>query len=768
MLMKTRINLLALTISFCLVLIVVEAHAQSICASVPAASTGVSFGTVVEGQVYSYQASGCVAVNGAGTAYDDPNGTESPNSSCSGPYHNFIADGTFPCPGLIAHQLVGKLDGTCIPLGTSGTFTAPATGTLMLLCNDNILGDNSGSWSVCLSSAQPTQVVNQACITVPAAESNGTDFGTVIGGQAYYYEASGSVGYNLDGCQSDPDGQVSAGCFSVVADSSFLCPGLEAFSLVGELNGQCLQLGTSGSFTPAASGDLVLFINDDDYSDNSGFWNVCVTLAPTQVVNASCLTVPAASTGETFGDVVAGQTYTYQASGCVAVNGAGTAYDDPNGTESPNSSCSGPYHNFIADGTFPCPGLIAHQLVGEINGTCIPLGSSGTFTPAVSGMLVLLCNDNILGDNSGSWNVCITPGPTQQVNQACSTVPAAASEGVFVGNVVSGQTYTYQASGCVAVNGAGTAYDDPNGTESPNPSCSGPFSSFLADGTFPCPGLIAHQLVGEINGTCIPLGSSGSFTAPASGGLTLYCNDNIFGDNSGSWNVCFIPPLTQTVSEVCASVLAANPNGQCFGSVVAGQSYTYQASGCVAVNGAGTAYDDPNGTESPNSSCSGPYHNFIADGTFPCPGLIAHQLVGEINGTCIPLGSSGSFTASASGMLVLYCNDNIFGDNSGSWNVCITPSGSQPALASRMLALSGLPELTASAQTLSLRKSQENSLINKLKAAQRDLNHHKQKAAVGQLRAFIRQITALKKVGKLEPATADALVHSATNLIKTL
>src|SRR5207249_1422372 len=83
----------------------------------------------------------------------------------------------------------------------------------------------------------------------------------------------------------------------------------------------------------------------------------------------------------------------------------------------------------------------------------------------------------------------ITPG-TNTTQIMCTNVPAAASSGVAIGSIVSGQAYSYTASGCVCVNcpGSGNAFDDPNGNEHTNSLCTGPTTSFLADGTFTCPG----------------------------------------------------------------------------------------------------------------------------------------------------------------------------------------------------------------------------------------------------------------------------------------
>jgi signal transduction histidine kinase len=153
------------------------------------------------------------------------------------------------------------------------------------------------------------------------------------------------------------------------------------------------------------------------------------------------------------------------------------------------------------------------------------------------------------------------------------------------GEVVKGQRYWFEASGLIGINvggpNGGPAHKaDPDGraisqtdgtVTDPSP----------ADARFPCPGLATHSLVGRIadasgaqpsrpsgnppakpalmqgksrgvvegepaglgvsdNGAAadyVQLGSKGSFVAPASGRLTLLCNDLIPGDNSGAWEV---------------------------------------------------------------------------------------------------------------------------------------------------------------------------------------------------------------------------------------
>ena len=68
-----------------------------------------------------------------------------------------------------------------------------------------------------------------------------------------------------------------------------------------------------------------------------------------------------------------------------------------------------------------------------------------------------------------------------------------------------------------------------------------------------CPGAVFYSLVGKIDGgSCFPLGTTGSFTASASGTLQLYFNDDDYGDNSGSFTFCTALSATATVTFVDA------------------------------------------------------------------------------------------------------------------------------------------------------------------------------------------------------------------------
>src|SRR5258706_12557385 len=61
---------------------------------------------------------------------------------------------------------------------------------------------------------------------------------------------------------------------------------------------------------------------------------------------------------------------------------------------------------------------------------------------------------------------------------------------------------------------------------------------------------------------------------------------------------------TTVTSQVCAAVAAADSGGQSFGQIIAGKTYSYSATGCASVNGAGTAFCHPDGNEYADSVCN--------------------------------------------------------------------------------------------------------------------------------------------------------------------
>lgn len=90
----------------------------------------------------------------------------------------------------------------------------------------------------------------------------------------------------------------------------------------------------------------------------------------------------------------------------------------------------------------------------------------------------------------------------------------------------------------------------------------------------------------------------------------------------------------------------------------------------VSITASGTIYiaaSDPGKTPDGDPNCT-------ADSSYVGPGLPCWSLIGWIGNSVGPfeVGSSDTFSASASGRLYLGVNDNNFGDNSGSWTATVT------------------------------------------------------------------------------------------------
>jgi len=203
-----------------------------------------------------------------------------------------------------------------------------------------------------------------------------------------------------------------------------------------------------------------------------------------------------------------------------------------------------PYSN-QANATTPCAAQDMTMIVTQPVSQVVCVSNSATFTVVATGNALTYqwrkngVNLSDGGSISGAQTPTLTVSNAVSDGVICGTVMGTDSAGDIFGGVVAGRSYTYEASGCVSY--ASGAYSDPDGMRSTN-GCSGFSVPGMIGGyaNFTCPGLTNWSLIGEVAGNCIQLGADGSFVAPATGGLTLYCNDQLylFGDNGGSWNVC--------------------------------------------------------------------------------------------------------------------------------------------------------------------------------------------------------------------------------------
>ncbi len=123
-----------------------------------------------------------------------------------------------------------------VQLGTSGSFMAPASGQLILQCEDSVRGDNSGSL--------PVTIDGGVYLAQCASDTNGP---IVVAGQSYQFSVpqgdywaggtattAGAILFNADGVPAatgnDPSFSAAAGFPKDNPD------GLRAFSLVGRMD----------------------------------------------------------------------------------------------------------------------------------------------------------------------------------------------------------------------------------------------------------------------------------------------------------------------------------------------------------------------------------------------------------------------------------------------------------------------------------------------------------------------------------------------------
>jgi uncharacterized repeat protein (TIGR03803 family) len=189
--------------------------------------------------------------------------------------------------------------------------------------------------------------------------------------------------------------------------------------------------------------------------------------------------------------------------------------------------------------------ISAIQIVGTNVVITIPTSTCYTYQLQYSSAMVPTNWANIGAAVQG------TNGPIQLIDYGnaptttCLSVSSTASKGAPFGNVVAGEWYSYTATGCVRL-AQGQIYVDPDGVQYTT-TCGPTFfyhAPEVAVNGYPCPSLVRYSLVGEVNGTCIQLGSSGLFAAPASGPLVLYFNDESteYEGNRGSFEVCLTAP----------------------------------------------------------------------------------------------------------------------------------------------------------------------------------------------------------------------------------
>lgn len=247
--------------------------------------------------------------------------------------------------------------------------------------------------------------------------SRGTDTGIDLrAGDSVTITATGSITAGRRAGNVTPDGG-RVGFGSIAGAYPVASAGVGA--LIGYLrltNGQITQpfaVGSQQTITAPADGRLFLLINDDNYSDNSGSFNVRISYAssPTSSTNypneagqsrERTINVGADAEGvDTDIDLRQGDR--------VTISATGTFYSRGTGAISPEGN-----HRYdTAAGNLPVSNAAFGALVGYIrtadgrNTQPFFIGSQRTFTAPADGRLVLMVNDDDNRDNNGSFRVRI-------------------------------------------------------------------------------------------------------------------------------------------------------------------------------------------------------------------------------------------------------------------------------------------------------------------------------------------------------------------------
>ncbi|MEA2175087.1 MAG: hypothetical protein QOD00_2679, partial [Blastocatellia bacterium] len=168
--------------------------------------------------------------------------------------------------------------------------------------------------------------------------------------------------------------------------------------------------GSQRSFTAPADGRLFLLINDDNYGDNSGNFDVRILMSGGQTGQYGD---PASTQGgEKVVSVFADSRETdtgvdLQTGDRVTVSATGTVFSRGSGAITPDGN-----RRYDSTGVeIPLPDAAFGSLIGYIrtpNGQATRpflIGSQQTFNAPADGRLFLLVNDDNYSDNSGSFSV---------------------------------------------------------------------------------------------------------------------------------------------------------------------------------------------------------------------------------------------------------------------------------------------------------------------------------------------------------------------------
>jgi hypothetical protein len=272
-------------------------------------------------------------------------------------------------------------------------------------------GTNAGSTTT-------TQTNIEKTIVVPGNQPRGVDTGIDLRtGDQVTISASGNITAGRRAGVVAPDGgRVSAA--SALGVGAYPVPNAGVGALIGVLrtpSGQLSQpffVGSQLAFNSPADGRLFLLVNDDNYSDNSGSFDVRITVSSSssssqvggQTGGGQSIDVPGDSEGTDTG-------INLRRGDRVTINASGFIYPVERGNR---TTPDGMRVFSSARQSFPLPDANQGALIGYIrlnDGTTtrpFNIGSQRTFTATDDGRLFLLINDDDYRDNTGSFSVRIT------------------------------------------------------------------------------------------------------------------------------------------------------------------------------------------------------------------------------------------------------------------------------------------------------------------------------------------------------------------------
>jgi hypothetical protein len=256
----------------------------------------------------------------------------------------------------------------------------------------------------------------EKAIDVPG-NSRGTDTGIDLRtGDSVTITATGSITAGRRAGNVTPDGG-RVGFGSIAGTYPVSSAGVGA--LIGYIrltNGQITQpfaVGSQQTITAPADGRLFLLVNDDNYSDNSGSFNVRISYTPSSTTSTNYpngseqsreRTINVGSDAEdvdTGLDLRQGDRVTISATG--TFNSRGTGAISPEGNHRYDTMA----------GNLPVSNAAFGALIGYIrmangrNTQAFFIGSQQTFSAPANGRLFLMVNDDDNRDNNGSFRVRI-------------------------------------------------------------------------------------------------------------------------------------------------------------------------------------------------------------------------------------------------------------------------------------------------------------------------------------------------------------------------